>query len=573
MLESVQREHEEQLQQQEQEHQQQILHLQQQFHDKITAMQDQYERDFPLKVEAYLADKRRQETQQQEAILTQMNIYGFLEEHHCTDMLEEVREEGLLSYKELLKELNEEESILFIMRVCRVLKKQARELAAMFHALFELDLQPTAMLSYEDYLNNKSSSSPSSYSESIEETKQTVSDDSLSIPEIELDGRFRFTEDSRATILYGYCKSRHTKAVLKVKKAEDSHLLARELTNMHEALDAFHQAKRALEQKGTRLTEDEERDLHTPNAIVRMISHEVVHRSVNGRQYSMVVMEHGGKSLDEYLRKNPQLNRFDKMSLCLQASEVLSCLRMAGRVHLDLKPSNLLVHESDRTILCIDGEAMAKEGEDVSSGLVLSEDYAAPEVLKAVASGRSIRAARSMDMWSFGLVVLYVMKGMSLMRLLDKDSVEALKEELMNNSEDALQDLIERKLANKLRDRDDENLRSFLSECLDVDGGRRLSCVDMRRKAFMTAGLSSCEVNLREMASGVEKMLVNQDRLGQVVESLKNEVKRLMDRDDLCEEDDDTLHDMKKQLKRDPSAEDLEMIKEQLQEIYNHVSS
>ena len=372
-LQQKDRQHKQTLHQLQFEHDQALHQQETQFQQKIADMKSQYERDFPSKVEAYLAERKRQEEEQQEKEMLQVNIYQFLEENGCSGMLEELKEEeeGAFSYKDLLGDQGEEEMTKYLAKACKILKGQARELATLFHTLFQHQIP--SPLSYQAYLNKKAALQTDTETKQ-EETKQ---EEVFSLPDIQLNGSFYFQE---GVVLKGYSNVAHKEAVLKAKEAEHTGDLQRELVNMKLALTNFHEKKRELENKDWKTQEDEQ-DLATPEAIVRMISSEVAEKAVNGHDYAMIVMEDGGTNLEEFLRLHPEFNLFDRISLCLQASQVLSFLRMANMVHLDLKPSNLLVTQREE-ILCIDGEAMTEEGQSVEGSVVFSADYAAPELLK-----------------------------------------------------------------------------------------------------------------------------------------------------------------------------------------------
>lgn len=123
------------------------------------------------------------------------------------------------------------------------------------------------------------------------------------------------------------------------------------------------------------------------------------------------VMEYcRGGELKKYLKENGALPEEEVLSISLQMSEAIRYCHNSKIIHRDLKPENILFADSFHSCLKVVDFGIAgmfnigSEGEKSNAGSLL---YIAPEVL----SGKDIQASPSLDIWSMGCIIYYLLTG------------------------------------------------------------------------------------------------------------------------------------------------------------------
>jgi serine/threonine protein kinase len=123
------------------------------------------------------------------------------------------------------------------------------------------------------------------------------------------------------------------------------------------------------------------------------------------------VMEYcRGGELKKYLKENGPLPQEEALTISLQMSEAIRYCHNSKIIHRDLKLENILFADPFHSSLKIVDFGIAgmfsigSEGEKSNAGSLL---YIAPEVL----SGRDIHASPSLDIWSMGCIIYYLLTG------------------------------------------------------------------------------------------------------------------------------------------------------------------
>ena len=121
-----------------------------------------------------------------------------------------------------------------------------------------------------------------------------------------------------------------------------------------------------------------------------------------------LVMEYvEGRTLAEQIQAQGRLSPDEAAPILAQAADALSAAHLAGVVHRDVKPSNILLTTEGRVKLSDFGIARAEADASLTAtGLVTgSPAYIAPEI----ASGRP--AAAACDVWSLGATAFHALTG------------------------------------------------------------------------------------------------------------------------------------------------------------------
>jgi len=114
-----------------------------------------------------------------------------------------------------------------------------------------------------------------------------------------------------------------------------------------------------------------------------------------------VVLEYGSLSLADYLKKGT-LQRNERKFVVDRLAHIVQHLHANNVVHCDIKPHNFVLFGLRWKV--IDLESARQAGEPVS--MKVSPSYCSPELARAVLGKQAdrMRAACTLDMWSFGLV-------------------------------------------------------------------------------------------------------------------------------------------------------------------------
>eukprot|EP00440_Ansanella_granifera_P062020 gb/GFBE01067238.1/.p1 GENE.gb/GFBE01067238.1/~~gb/GFBE01067238.1/.p1 ORF type:complete len:424 (+),score=95.83 gb/GFBE01067238.1/:1-1272(+) len=126
-----------------------------------------------------------------------------------------------------------------------------------------------------------------------------------------------------------------------------------------------------------------------------------------------IVTELGQDSLAEYLDKKRSLGQMLSVEelryLHWSLVAMVSGLHMAGFVHFDIKPDNIIKVGGEWKLIDFDGAVETQSKVDIRD-LLVTPIYMAPEVARALQEGgqacTSFQASRKMDVWSVGICAL-----------------------------------------------------------------------------------------------------------------------------------------------------------------------
>lgn len=121
----------------------------------------------------------------------------------------------------------------------------------------------------------------------------------------------------------------------------------------------------------------------------------------------LIVMEKGSRNLGSYIEENFFLNISDKFEIVCQIAKGIACLHSLGIIHRDIKLENILIERSNGAILIklIDFGLSKIMGLDESTNEPFGTmNYMAPEIFLRN------NYNHKEDIWSFGIVVFYILK-------------------------------------------------------------------------------------------------------------------------------------------------------------------
>ena len=139
-----------------------------------------------------------------------------------------------------------------------------------------------------------------------------------------------------------------------------------------------------------------------------------------------------------------------------------------------------------------DFDAHRKEGEAVGG---YTAQYSPPEVAKAVLTGAEVLAERPMDIFSFGLVALEMLRGAPLI------SASASKQEALSTlSSDGLEATL-----NKAMEPLPPQLKALLKKMLQASPAERKLAVDLKNSSVLTGNVRGPLPNARSSAHVIDR--------------------------------------------------------------------
>ena len=233
---------------------------------------------------------------------------------------------------------------------------------------------------------------------------------------------------------------------------------------------------------------------------------------------SGLVFEFGEVNLNQYFIKNSKIPIIEKIHILEHIVNGVSFLHKLNIVHFDLKPDNIVrfnttTHGTRWKIIdfdsCFDLNTTPKPSliypinqNNNINNIRLTEEYCPPEVMKVIKNistntstsnqnnnnnnnnnNNSIEINYSMDIWSLGLISVFLLKGSNLWKLLypQRDFDVSM---LFEFNDDLLQ-----RFLNVFEIGDKE--KSFIEDCLKLDSKSRLSCEKLLLKTLFKTGPST----------------------------------------------------------------------------------
>ena len=198
-----------------------------------------------------------------------------------------------------------------------------------------------------------------------------------------------------------------------------------------------------------------------------------------------LILEEGGQNLDQVM-KNPDHRSFVSMLPYVEKSaRILQFLHSHKVVWGDLKPQNLVLFGSS-------GSVSILKAVDFDSSVILSDQgnnafggnhaftshYGSPERLEAAFSKRDITATTSMDIWSFGILAYWLVKGGKMFW----SDAEVNSKDLFDQSVDQLESTVNERVESIKND----SWRHVIEDCLKVDAHARMSADEVLQRGLLT---------------------------------------------------------------------------------------
>lgn len=201
-----------------------------------------------------------------------------------------------------------------------------------------------------------------------------------------------------------------------------------------------------------------------------------------------LVMERlSGENLETYVTRVGRLSRHEARRILSQIGEALERAHSVGVVHRDLKPGNIFLAGTDRTVKLLDfgiAKLVGPDGTDAANSMVIgTRCWMAPEQLELQ---RTIDPRT--DVWAFGLLAFYVLTGMLFWRAAPTQHAAIIREVCDLPVPAASVRAADLGVADTLPNGFDD----WLSYCLARDPGGRFE----RAGAAMTALLPMLRVSL-----------------------------------------------------------------------------
>jgi predicted Ser/Thr protein kinase len=160
----------------------------------------------------------------------------------------------------------------------------------------------------------------------------------------------------------------------------------------------------------TKLTLKELDALRVESEILKKCNHKNIVKFIDQFENPdkiFIILEYlSGKNLFNFLISQEEIlsNRMNRL-IVYQIAQGLKYLSKLGIVHRDLKPENIMISEKNEVKIVDFGLARIFGKDNLVTEVIGTLAYVAPEVIEGKGYGRDI------DMWSFGVVIYYLLTG------------------------------------------------------------------------------------------------------------------------------------------------------------------
>ena len=205
--------------------------------------------------------------------------------------------------------------------------------------------------------------------------------------------------------------------------------------------------------------------------------------------------------MKDFITNHHNISDIHRIPILHDVVNGLAFLHSHHVVHGDMKPENI-VSFSNGVITrwkIVDFDTSFIEGNPEYSqsninNLRCTPEYSSPELIQTLSTNQNNSNNNlnnllnwRVDIWSLGLISIFILKGCSLWSLLYPHRDFDIS--MLNNFTD---DLLKRILVSE---KFINNQKSFIESCLNVDPNSRLSCDNLRMKSLFTTGTSTISVD------------------------------------------------------------------------------
>jgi hypothetical protein len=235
-----------------------------------------------------------------------------------------------------------------------------------------------------------------------------------------------------------------------------------------------------------------------------------------------VAMERGEEDLRDYITKFPDLTGSERKDIGEKIIKILQYMQKdCGAVWHDLKPSNFVRCYIDgrNMIKAIDVEHCLDEGTSMSADHGHTVRFAPPEVVRGT---EGMKSSSSMDMWSLGVTLLFVAKGVDIADLLfpedpGEEGTGRLSRLYTRESDDDIQNQIDSVLDQTFTTHE-THVKSLIGHLLKVDPGKRYSVLDVLSHSYVVGGRGTTTKKEVKLSDKMDKMIKGQEEVKEALE-------------------------------------------------------
>lgn len=242
--------------------------------------------------------------------------------------------------------------------------------------------------------------------------------------------------------------------------------------------------------------------------------------SLNG-----LVFEHGEMNLNQYMTNNSRIPEIEKIHILEQIVKSVSFVHKHNIVHFDLKPENIVLFHTNNSgskwkLIDFDSSYDLNISSKLTNNSVvrLTEEYVSPEVMKFINSNNNnnneiineIEINDKMDIWSLGLISIFLFKGCNVWRLLYPQRQDFEVSMLLNVDDESFE-----RFYNYYDIKEKE--RSFVDKCLKINPNLRSNCEGLLMKTLFRTGPSTINANqmrnIEEIKEGIDGIRIDLNEL------------------------------------------------------------
>ena len=214
-----------------------------------------------------------------------------------------------------------------------------------------------------------------------------------------------------------------------------------------------------------------------------------------------LVFELGEINLHQYLKDNySRIPVIHKINILEDIVKAVTFLEKVKIVHFDLKPENIVCFSSNHNMRwkLIDFDSSFDLNVTPKPFLVypvndirLTEEYVSPEVMRVIKNSNNnnnipVEINFSMDIWSVGMIGVVLFSNQSLWKLL-RPQIQFNSLMVSNINQEEIDNILKREYG--------EKIKSFVGDCLKVEGSNRKRGDELLGKSLFRADSSTIHSN------------------------------------------------------------------------------